>query len=264
MQQYLNLMQYVYGHGRDKMDRTGTGIKSIFGYQMRFDLQKGFPLVTTKKVHWKSVVYELLWFLRGDTNIKFLQHHGVRIWNEWADVNGDLGPVYGSQWRHWQSHDGQVIDQITTVLEQIKNNPDSRRLIVNAWNVGELDKMALPPCHMLFQYYVVDGKLSCQLYQRSCDVFLGLPFNIACYSLLLHMMAQQCGLVVGDFVWTGGDVHLYSNHLKQVQQQLTRQPYPLPQLRIKRNPASIFDYQFDDFVIVDYQAHPHIKAKVSI
>jgi thymidylate synthase len=264
MKQYLDLMRHIQMHGSEKMDRTGTGIKSIFGYQMRFDLQKGFPLVTTKKVHWKSVVYELLWFLRGDTNIKFLQDHGVRIWNEWADAKGDLGPVYGSQWRYWHSNDGRVIDQIKEVLEQIKSNPASRRLIVSAWNVGELDQMALPPCHMMFQYYVADGKLSCQLYQRSCDVFLGLPFNIASYSLLLHMVAQQCELNVGDFVWTGGDVHLYSNHLQQAEEQLVRQPYPLPQLQIKRKPTSIFDYQFDDFILVNYQAYPHIKAKVSI
>ena len=264
MKQYLDLMQHVYEQGSEKIDRTGTGVKSIFGYQMRFDLQQGFPLVTTKKVHWKSVVYELLWFLRGDTNVKFLQDHGVRIWNEWADANGDLGPVYGSQWRHWQSNDGRFIDQIKVLLERIKTDPASRRLIVNAWNVGDLDKMALPPCHMMFQYYVVDGKLSCQLYQRSCDVFLGLPFNIACYSLLLHMVAQQCALEVGDFIWTGGDVHLYNNHLQQVREQLARQPYPLPQLQIQRKPASIFDYQFADFVLVNYQSHPHIKAKVSI
>ena len=264
MKQYLELMQYVYENGSEKTDRTGTGIRSIFAYQMRFDLQQGFPLVTTKKVHWKSIVYELLWFLRGDTNVKFLQDNGVRIWNEWADEAGELGPVYGRQWRHWESKDGRVIDQIANVVEQIKTNPDSRRLLVNAWNVGELDNMALPPCHMMFQFYVADGKLSCQLYQRSCDVFLGLPFNIASYSLLLHMMAQQCDLEVGEFIWTGGDVHLYNNHLSQVEEQLLRQPYALPTLEIKRKPDSIFDYQYDDFVVHDYQAHPHIKAKVAV
>ncbi len=243
MKQYLELMQYVYENGTEKMDRTGTGIRSIFAYQMRFDLQQGFPLVTTKKVHWKSVVYELLWFLRGDTNVKFLQDNGVRIWNEWADQDGELGPVYGRQWRHWESKDGRIIDQIADVVEQIKINPDSRRLLVNAWNVGELAHMALPPCHMMFQFYVANGKLSCQLYQRSCDVFLGLPFNLASYSLLLHMMAQQCDLAAGEFIWTGGDVHLYNNHLNQVEEQLSRQPYALPQLQIKRKPDSIFDYQ---------------------
>ena len=264
MKQYLELMQYVYQHGSEKMDRTGTGILSIFAYQMRFDLQQGFPLITTKKVHWKSIVYELLWFLRGDTNIKFLQDNGVRIWNEWADEAGELGPVYGRQWRHWESKDGRVIDQISNVVEQIKINPDSRRLLVNAWNVGELDNMALPPCHMMFQFYVANGKLSCQLYQRSCDVFLGLPFNIASYSLLLHMMAQQCDLEPGEFVWTGGDVHLYNNHLSQVEEQLLRQPYALPRLQIKRKPNSIFEYQYDDFIVLDYQAHPHIKATVAV
>ncbi len=264
MKQYLELMQYVYENGTEKMDRTGTGIRSIFAYQMRFDLQQGFPLVTTKKVHWKSVVYELLWFLRGDTNVKFLQDNGVRIWNEWADQDGELGPVYGRQWRHWESKDGRIIDQIADVVEQIKINPDSRRLLVNAWNVGELAHMALPPCHMMFQFYVANGKLSCQLYQRSCDVFLGLPFNLASYSLLLHMMAQQCDLAAGEFIWTGGDVHLYNNHLNQVEEQLSRQPYALPQLQIKRKPDSIFDYQYDDFVVLDYQAHPHIKAKVAV
>ena len=264
MEQYLDLMQHVYNSGSEKMDRTGTGIRSIFAHQMRFDLEQGFPLVTTKKVHWKSVVYELLWFLRGDTNVKFLQDNGVRIWNEWADADGELGPVYGHQWRHWETKEGRVIDQIDNVVQQIKTNPHSRRLLVNAWNVGELDNMALPPCHMMFQFYVADGKLSCQLYQRSCDVFLGLPFNIASYSLLLHMMAQQCDLEVGEFIWTGGDVHLYDNHLLQVQQQLAREPYPLPKLKIKCKPASIFDYQFDDFAVLDYQAHPHIKAKVAV
>jgi len=264
MKQYLDLMQHVYQHGSEKTDRTGTGIKSIFGHQMRFALQQGFPVVTTKKVHWKSVVYELLWFLRGDTNVKFLQDNGVRIWNEWADEQGELGPVYGRQWRRWEAKDGRVIDQIENVLQQIKTNPHSRRLLVNAWNVGELESMALPPCHMMFQFYVADGQLSCQLYQRSCDVFLGLPFNIASYALLLHMMAQQSDLEVGEFIWTGGDVHLYNNHLQQVQQQLDREPYPLPQLQIKRKPDSIFDYQFEDFTLLDYQAHPHIKAKVAV
>lgn len=264
MKQYLELMRHIKEHGSERMDRTGTGISSVFGYQMRFDLQEGFPMVTTKKVHWKSVVYELLWFLQGNTNVKYLQDNGVRIWNEWADEQGELGPVYGKQWRRWESNDGQVIDQIQTVIDTIKTDPHSRRLIVNAWNVGEVKQMALPPCHLLFQFFVADGKLSCQLYQRSCDVFLGLPFNIASYALLTHMIAQQCGLEVGDFVWTGGDVHLYSNHSEQTELQLTREPYALPRLLIKRQPDSINDYLFDDFELENYQSHPLIKGRVAV
>lgn len=264
MQQYLELMAYIKEHGSERMDRTGTGISSVFGYQMRFDLQAGFPMVTTKKVHWKSVVYELLWFLQGNTNVQYLQDNGVRIWNEWADEQGDLGPVYGKQWRRWQSSDGEVVDQIQNVIDTIKTDPYSRRLIVNAWNVGEISKMALPPCHMMFQFFVADGTLSCQLYQRSCDVFLGLPFNIASYALLTHMVAQQCDLAVGDFVWTGGDVHLYANHDEQTALQLTREPYALPSLVINRKPQSINDYQFEDFELQNYQAHPLIKGRVAV
>ncbi len=264
MKQYLDYLQHILTHGVRKVDRTGTGTISVFGYQMRFNLSEGFPLVTTKKLHTKSIIHELLWFLRGDTNIKYLNDNGVRIWNEWADAEGNLGPVYGKQWRAWQTPDGRVIDQISEVIKQIKTNPDSRRLIVNAWNVGELDKMALPPCHLLFQFYVADKKLSCQLYQRSADSFLGVPFNIASYSLLTHMVAQQCDLDVGDFVWTGGDCHIYLNHLEQVKLQLSRTPYPLPQLQIKRKPASIFDYVFDDFEVLNYQSHPHIKGEVAV
>lgn len=264
MRQYLDLMQKILDEGAQKGDRTGTGTYSLFGHQMRFDLQAGFPLVTTKKCHLRSIIYELLWFLNGDTNVKYLQDNGVRIWNEWADENGNLGPVYGHQWRSWSTAEGGHIDQISELMQEIKQNPNSRRLIVSAWNVGELEKMALPPCHAFIQFYVADGKLSCQLYQRSCDVFLGLPFNIASYALLTHMVAQQSDLAVGDFVWTGGDVHLYSNHLEQAKEQLTREPFPAPQLRIKRKPDSIFDYQYDDFEIVDYQAHPHIKAPVAV
>lgn len=264
MKQYLDLIKHVQANGSERMDRTGTGITSVFGYQMRFDLQKGFPMVTTKKIHWKSVVYELLWFLSGDTNIQYLQENGVRIWNEWADEQGNLGPVYGKQWRKWEAKDGRVIDQVQNVIDMIKTDPTSRRLIVNAWNVGEVDKMALPPCHMMFQFFVMDGKLSCQLYQRSCDVFLGLPFNIASYSLLTHMVAQQCDLEVGEFVWTGGDVHIYSNHEAQVAEQLLREPYPLPSLNILRKPESINDYGFDDFELVNYQCHPLIKGKVAV
>lgn len=264
MQQYLDLMRYVKEHGSTRMDRTGTGITSIFGYQMRFNLQDGFPMVTTKKIHWKSVVYELLWFITGNTNVKYLQDNGVRIWNEWADEEGNLGPVYGKQWRRWESEDGTVIDQLQSAIDTIKNDPHSRRILVNAWNVGALDKMALPPCHMMFQFFVADGKLSCQLYQRSCDVFLGLPFNIASYSLLTHMVAQQCDLEVGDFVWTGGDVHIYDNHAEQTELQLTREPYPLPQLNIKRKPDSINDYDFDDFELLNYQSHPLIRGKVAV
>ncbi|STF05022.1 thymidylate synthetase [Escherichia coli] len=243
MKQYLELMQKVLDEGTQKNDRTGTGTLSIFGHQMRFNLQDGFPLVTTKRCHLRSIIHELLWFLQGDTNIAYLHENNVTIWDEWADENGDLGPVYGKQWRAWPTPDGRHIDQITTVLNQLKNDPDSRRIIVSAWNVGELDKMALAPCHAFFQFYVADGKLSCQLYQRSCDVFLGLPFNIASYALLVHMMAQQCDLEVGDFVWTGGDTHLYSNHMDQTHLQLSREPRPLPKLIIKRKPESIFDYR---------------------
>jgi thymidylate synthase len=257
-------MKDVMESGAEKSDRTGTGTLSVFGRQMRFDLSKGFHLVTTKKLHIKSILHELLWFLSGDTNIKYLKENGVRIWDEWADENGNLGPVYGHQWRSWPAADGRQIDQISELIRSIKETPDSRRLIVSAWNVGELDKMALPPCHAFFQFYVADNKLSCQLYQRRCDVFLGLPFNIASYALLTHMVAEQCNLGVGEFVWTGGDVHLYSNHLEQASLQLTREPYPLPKLLIKRKPDSIFDYKFDDFEIVDYQSHPHIKAVVAV
>ncbi|RIY31402.1 thymidylate synthase [Psittacicella melopsittaci] len=264
MKQYLDLLKHIKENGEFKSDRTGTGTYSIFGHQMRFDLSKGFPLVTTKKVHLKSIIYELLWFLKGDTNIKYLNEHKVTIWDEWADENGDLGPIYGKQWVAWESKDGRTINQIEQAIEQIKNNPDSRRIIVSAWNVGDLDKMALAPCHSFFQFYVNNGKLSCQLYQRSCDVFLGLPFNIASYALLVHMVAQQCDLEVGEFVWTGGDVHIYSNHQEQVELQLTREPYPLPQLIIKRKPESIFDYDFDDFEVVNYQSHKAIKAPVAV
>ncbi|MAD46380.1 MAG: thymidylate synthase [Oceanospirillaceae bacterium] len=264
MKQYLDLMRHVREHGVFKEDRTGTGTYSCFGYQMRFDLSEGFPLVTTKKLHLRSIIHELLWFLSGDTNIRYLKENGVSIWDEWADEDGNLGPVYGSQWRSWPSADGRHIDQISQVIEQIKSNPDSRRIIVSAWNVGELDNMALPPCHAFFQFYVADGKLSCQLYQRSADIFLGVPFNIASYALLLHMMAQQCDLDVGDFVWTGGDVHLYANHLEQTDLQLSREPLPLPKLSIQRKPDSLFGYKFEDFVIEGYESHPHIKAPVAV
>ncbi|HLU00099.1 MAG TPA: thymidylate synthase [Burkholderiaceae bacterium] len=264
MQQYENLMRHVYVHGDQKSDRTGTGTRSVFGYQMRFDLSQGFPLVTTKKLHLRSIIIELLWFLRGESNVKWLKERGVSIWDEWADENGDLGPVYGVQWRSWPTPDGRHIDQISQVLEQIRSNPDSRRLIVSAWNVGELQNMALPPCHAFFQFYVANGRLSCQLYQRSADIFLGVPFNIASYALLTHMVAQQCDLEVGDFIWTGGDCHLYSNHMEQVKLQLSREPYPYPRLHIKRRPASLFEYEFEDFEILDYQHHPHIKAPVAV
>jgi thymidylate synthase len=264
MKAYLDLLQHILDHGSEKTDRTGTGTLSVFGYQMRFNLQDGFPLVTTKKLHLRSIIYELLWFLNGDTNIKYLNDNGVSIWDEWADANGDLGPVYGYQWRSWPAPNGQQIDQISKVIEQIKNKPDSRRHMVTAWNPAEVDNMALPPCHALFQFYVADGKLSCQLYQRSCDTFLGLPFNIASYALLTHMVAQQCDLEVGDFVWTGGDVHIYSNHIEQVNLQLSREPFALPQLQIKRKPDSIFEYQFDDFEILNYQCHPGIKAPIAV
>lgn len=264
MQQYEDFMRHVYTHGVTKTDRTGTGTRSVFGYQMRFNLQEGFPLVTTKKLHTKSIFIELLWFLRGDSNVRWLQERGVSIWDEWADENGDLGPVYGVQWRSWPTPSGEHIDQISQVIEQIKNNPDSRRLIVSAWNVAEIPKMKLPPCHAFFQFYVADGKLSCQLYQRSADIFLGVPFNIASYALLTHMVAQQCGLEVGDFVWTGGDCHLYSNHFEQVEEQLSRQPFAYPKLTIKRKPDSIFDYNYEDFEIIGYEHHPHIKAPVAV
>ncbi len=262
--QYEDFLRHVYFHGVEKSDRTGTGTRSVFGYQMRFNLQEGFPLVTTKKLHLRSIIHELLWFLKGDSNIKYLKDNGVSIWDEWADENGDLGPVYGVQWRNWKGADGQTIDQISELVHTIKNNPDSRRMIVSAWNVAELPHMALPPCHMMFQAYVADGKLSVQLYQRSCDIFLGVPFNIASYSLLTHMLAQQCDLDVGDFVWTGGDCHIYSNHLEQVQLQLSRQPRAYPQLKIQRRPDSIFDYKFEDFEIIGYDPHPHIKAQVAV
>ncbi|GAB1045746.1 MAG: thymidylate synthase [Shewanella algae] len=264
MQQYLDLMQHILDSGTDKSDRTGTGTRSVFGYQMRFDLSKGFPLVTTKKCHLRSIIHELLWFLKGDTNVTYLRENKVTIWDEWADEAGNLGPVYGAQWRSWPTPDGGHIDQITQVIEQIKAQPDSRRLIVSAWNVSELDKMALAPCHAFFQFYVADGKLSCQLYQRSCDVFLGLPFNIASYALLTMMVAQQCDLELGDFVWTGGDTHLYSNHMEQTALQLSREPKPLPQMKITRKPESIFDYRFEDFELSGYEPHPHIKAPVAI
>lgn len=264
MKTYLTLMQYILDHGETKSDRTGVGTRSVFGYQMRFDLNQGFPLLTTKKCHLRSIIYELLWFLKGETNIRYLQEHQVKIWNEWADKNGDLGPVYGKQWRAWQAVDGRVIDQISEVLHQIKTQPDSRRMIVSAWNVGELDKMALAPCHALFQFYVANNRLSCQLYQRSCDVFLGLPFNIASYSLLLHMMAQQCDLEVGEFIWTGGDTHLYLNHFDQAQTQLQRTPKSLPKLQLKRKPASLFDYEFDDFELLNYDPAPAIKAPIAV
>ena len=264
MKQYLGLMQDILESGTHKSDRTGTGTLSVFGRQLRFDLAKGFPLVTTKKLHLRSIIYELLWFLNGDTNIKYLNDNGVSIWNEWADKNGELGPVYGHQWRSWPAPDGRHIDQITQVLEQIKAKPDSRRHIVSAWNPAEVDKMALPPCHALFQFYVADGKLSCQLYQRSADYFLGVPFNIASYALLTHMFAQQCDLEPGEFVWTGGDVHIYSNHIEQANLQLSRAPYPQPSLLIKRRPKDIFSYQFEDFEIVNYQAHPSIKAPIAV
>ncbi|PWD86563.1 thymidylate synthase [Ignatzschineria cameli] len=264
MQQYLNLMKMVRTEGNFKEDRTGTGTYSIFGHQMRFNLQEGFPLVTTKKLHLRSIIYELLWFLKGDTNIAYLQENGVRIWNEWADKDGNLGPVYGAQWRSWPKADGTTVDQISQLITDIKENPDSRRLIVSAWNVGELDKMALPPCHLLFQFYICDGKLSCQLYQRSADIFLGVPFNIASYALLTHMIAHVCQLEVGDFIWTGGDCHLYANHLEQTDLQLSREPLPLPQLKIRNQRQSIFDFDFDDFEIIDYQSHPTIRAVVAV
>jgi thymidylate synthase len=262
--QYEDFMRHVHEHGVFKSDRTGTGTKSVFGHQMRFDLNEGFPLVTTKKVHLKSIIQELLWFLTGSSNNNWLKERGVSIWDEWAREDGDLGPVYGVQWRSWPTPDGGHIDQIAEVVKTLKSNPDSRRIIVSAWNVAELSKMALMPCHAFFQFYVADGKLSCQLYQRSADIFLGVPFNIASYALLTHMLAQQCDLQVGDFIWTGGDCHIYSNHVEQVALQLSRTPYPYPTLRILRKPASIFDYQFEDFEVVDYQHHAAIKAPVAV
>jgi thymidylate synthase len=264
MKPYLDFLQHILTHGINKTDRTGTGTRSVFAYQMRFNLQSGFPLLTTKKVHFKSVANELLWFLRGDTNIQFLHEHGVSIWDEWADEQGNLGPVYGKQWRAWEDSRGNTHDQIENLLNEIRRNPDSRRLIVSAWNVGELTKMALPPCHLLFQFYIVNGMLSCQLYQRSADAFLGVPFNIASYSLLTHMVAQQCDLQVGEFIWTGGDCHIYHNHFNQVEEQLTRQPYSPATLRFARRPDDIFSYTFDDFIIEQYQHHPAIKAPVAV
>jgi thymidylate synthase len=264
MQQYLDLLRHIRERGTEKPDRTGTGTKSVFGYQMRFDLAQGFPLLTTKKLHLKSIVYELLWFLKGDTNVQYLHDHGVSIWDEWADDQGELGPVYGKQWRAWPGPDGRPIDQISRTIDLIRRNPDSRRIVVNAWNVGELEQMALTPCHALFQFWVGDGKLSCQLYQRSADVFLGVPFNIASYALLTHMFAQQCDLAAGDFIWTGGDCHLYLNHLEQADEQLQRTPLPLPRLAIKRKPPSIFEYEFEDFQLLNYQAHPSIKAPIAV
>lgn len=264
MQQYLQLLQHILDNGVQKTDRTGTGTISVFGYQMRFDLQKGFPLVTTKRVHLKSIIYELLWFLRGDTNIGYLKEHGVTIWDEWADENGNLGPVYGKQWRSWEGKDGKVIDQISELVEQIKKTPDSRRLIVSAWNVGELAEMTLMPCHTLFQFYVANGRLSCQLYQRSADVFLGVPFNIASYALLTMMIAQVCDLQPGEFIHTFGDVHIYNNHLEQVKLQLSREPYPLPTMKLNPEVKNIFDFRYEDFVLEGYQHHPAIKAPVAV
>ncbi len=264
MQQYLDLMRHIREHGVRKADRTGTGTLSVFGHQMRFDLAAGFPLVTTKKVHLRSIIHELLWFLRGDTNIAYLHGHQVSIWDEWADENGDLGPVYGAQWRSWPAPDGRGIDQVQQVIDTLKRDPDSRRLIVSAWNVAEIPRMRLAPCHLLFQFYVADGRLSCQLYQRSADVFLGVPFNIASYALLTHMVAQQAGLGVGEFIWTGGDCHLYLNHLEQAAEQLGRQPLPLPQLVLQRQPPSISGYAYEDIVIDGYQSHAAIRAPVAV
>jgi thymidylate synthase len=264
MQQYLDLLRHIRERGTRKDDRTGTGTLSVFGYQMRFDLAQGFPLLTTKKLHLKSIVHELLWFLKGDTNVRYLREHGVTIWDEWADERGELGPIYGRQWRAWPGPDGRPIDQISRTIDLIRRNPDSRRIVVNAWNVGELEQMSLTPCHALFQFWVGDGKLSCQLYQRSADVFLGVPFNIASYALLTHMFAQQCELAAGDFIWTGGDCHLYLNHLEQADEQLQRSPLPLPRLAIKRKPPSIFEYEFEDFQLLNYQAHPSIKAPIAV
>lgn len=264
MKQYLDLLQHVLDKGAPREDRTGTGTLSVFGHQMRFDLSEGFPVLTTKKLHLKSIIHELLWFLKGETNVKYLQENGVRIWNEWANEDGELGPIYGYQWRSWPTPNGEHVDQISNAIDQIKNNPLSRRIIVSAWNVGQLDEMNLPPCHILFQFYVNDGKLSCQLYQRSADIFLGVPFNIASYALLTMMMAQATGLKAGDFVHTLGDAHIYNNHMEQVKLQLTREPYPLPQMKINPEVTNIFDFKYEDFELVNYQAHPHIKGKVSV
>jgi thymidylate synthase len=264
MQQYLSMMRHVRDNGARKEDRTGTGTLSVFGHQMRFDLSQGFPLVTTKKLHTKSIIHELLWFLRGDSNVRYLQENGISIWNEWADENGELGPIYGVQWRSWPTPSGDTVDQIKEVVDLLRDNPNSRRILVSAWNAAELQNMALPPCHTMFQFYVADGKLSCQLYQRSADTFLGVPFNIASYALLTHMLAQQSDLQVGDFIWTGGDCHLYLNHLEQAEEQLSRKPLVLPRLSIKRRPDSIFDYQFEDFEILNYEFHPHIKAAIAV
>jgi thymidylate synthase len=264
MIQYLNLLQYILDNGIEKNDRTGVGTRSVFGYQMRFDLQNGFPLVTTKKLHLRSIIYELLWFIHGDTNIKYLHDNNVSIWDEWADENGDLGPIYGKQWRRWETKDGSVIDQLSWVINEIKNNPNSRRLIVSAWNVAEITEMKLPPCHVLFQFYVANNKLSCQLYQRSADVFLGVPFNIASYALLTHMIAQVTGLQVGEFIHTFGDVHLYLNHIEQAKLQLSREPFPLPQLKLNPDIRNIDDFKFEDIEIVNYQSHPAIKADVAV
>jgi len=264
MQQYLSMMRHVRDHGASKQDRTGTGTLSIFGHQLRFDLSQGFPLVTTKKLHTKSIIHELLWFLRGDSNVRYLQENGISIWDKWADENGELGPIYGVQWRSWPTPSGDTVDQIKEVVDLLRDNPDSRRILVSAWNAAEISNMALPPCHTMFQFYVAEGKLSCQLYQRSADIFLGVPFNIASYALLTHMLAQQTDLKVGDFIWTGGDCHLYLNHLEQVEEQLSREPLALPRLAIRRRPDSIFDYQFEDFEILNYEFHPHIKAAVAV
>jgi thymidylate synthase len=264
MRQYLDLMRHVYERGVEKADRTGTGTRAVFGWQMRFDLADGFPLVTTKKLHTRSIIHELLWFVQGSTNVAYLRENGVSIWDEWADERGELGPVYGYQWRHWPAADGGEIDQIADLIERIRRDPNSRRLLVSAWNVADLPKMALAPCHAFFQFYVAGGRLSCQMYQRSADIFLGVPFNIASYALLTHMVAQQCDLAPGEFIWTGGDCHLYLNHLDQAREQLGREPHPLPRLEIRRRPPSIFEYRFEDFEIVGYQSHPHIKAPVAV
>jgi thymidylate synthase len=264
MQQYLSMMRHVRDNGARKEDRTGTGTLSVFGHQMRFDLSQGFPVITTKKLHLRSIIHELLWFLSGESNVSYLRENGVTIWDKWADEDGELGPVYGVQWRNWPAPDGEEVDQISELVEGLRNNPDSRRLLVSAWNAAELSNMALPPCHTMFQFYVADGKLSCQLYQRSADIFIGVPFNIASYALLTHMLAQQCDLKVGEFIWTGGDCHLYLNHLEQADEQLQRAPLTLPRLAIKRRPESIFDYRFDDFEILNYECHPHIRAAVAV
>lgn len=264
MKQYLDLLEYVLENGNLKEDRTGTGTKSVFGYQMRYNLQEGFPMVTTKKLHTRSIIHELLWFLQGNTNIKYLNDNNVTIWDEWADENGDLGPIYGKQWRSWTNPEGETIDQITELIEQIKTNPNSRRLLINAWNVGEIDKMALPPCHILFQFYIANGKLSCQLYQRSADIFLGVPFNIASYALLTHMIAQVCELEVGEFVHTLGDAHIYLNHFDQAKLQLSRQPHPLAQLKLNKEITSIFDFKYEDIEILNYESHPTIKAPIAV